>query len=503
MFEDILSKEKTTFKELEENVFGIACEIANEIMKNLLEEYDKQISESRDKARYRHKGYETTTLKTKTGLVEYRRTKYLETLEDGSKKCTYLTDETLEIKNIGQISSGLIDLVVKNIKEVSFRTCSETINNCTGINISSVGVWNIIQKLGQEIKKNEKEKVLAHSEDRLQAGTKETPVVYCEADEICIYTQGKLRSEQIKKYKKEHPDEEVPKRVRNIALKMGMTYEGWKQIGINRFALVGKEYVAGYITGEEMGEIISANLHSKYDMSKVELKVLNSDGASWIKQLLMAGMIHQADNFHIREKISVMVREPEDVDILKEMFFKREYKEMIEYVEFLKYKYDGECEEIEKLNKLKKYLEKRQDSIARYNDDPEVKKKLARFSKRTGLKYKNMGCQESNNYSVLTRRFKHRRMSWSKNGSENLAKVITTYASESCTDIMSNLELQTLPEQFIEYAEKHIREIEENIKKKKLNSKHIGYEMKQGTLTAYPNMLKMLKDKPMSELAYR
>ena len=281
-----------------------------------------------------------------------------------------------------------------------------------------------------------------------------------------------------------------------------MTYEGWENVGTNRFALVGKEYVSGYMTGEEMAEITNANLYSKYNMSKVELRVLNSDGGSWIKQLVTAGVVHQADNFHIREKISTHVRETEDVNILKEMFWKREYKEMLEYVEVLKYKYNGEIEEIEKLNKLKTYLEKRQDSIARYNDNPEVKKKLAKFSKRTGLKYKNMGCQESNNYSLITRRFKRRRMSWSKDGSENLAKVIATYASESCTDIMENLNLQILPKEFIEYAQKHIREIEEDIKRKKRNSKHLGYEFKQGKIT-YPNIRNILKDVPISELAYR
>ena len=30
-----------------------------------------------------------------------------------------------------------------------------------------------------------------------------------------------------------------------------MTYEGWKEIGKNRYELVGKEYVAGYMKGEK------------------------------------------------------------------------------------------------------------------------------------------------------------------------------------------------------------------------------------------------------------
>lgn len=379
------------------------------------------------------------------------------------------------------------------------------INNMTGLSISSVAVWNIVQKLGEEIKEYEKGKVEAFEEDKLKAGEKETPVIYQEADGIMIYTQGEDRKKQEEKYKKEHPNEEVPKKVRNIELKLGMTYEGWTEIRKDRYALVGKEYVAGYMTGEEMANITNANLHSKYDMSKVELRVLNSDGGSWIKKLQTAKTIYQADSYHLKEKITTHVRDAEDANILKNMFYKKEYKEMIEYVEELKYKYDGEVEEIDKLEELKKYLLKRKDNMKRYKDYDGVKEKIKGYSKKTGLKYRNMGCQESNNYCRLTRRMKKKRMSWSKNGSENIAKVITMYASESCTDIIKQLNIELLPESFVEYAEKYIEEIEKNVqemKKQKVKNKEI-YTFKQGTLAGYPNLQKILQDKEISELIYR
>ena len=505
MFKDILTKENVTFKDLEEIAYKIACEFANEILKNMLEEYDKQIMDNRDKTRFRHKGQETTTIKAKTGLVEYRRTKYVEKQDDGSNKCVYLTDNILNIKEIGQVSGGIIDLIVKNISEVSFRVCAEMINNMTGLTISGVAVWNIVQKLGEEIKQYEKEKVEAYQEDKLKAGEKETPTIYQEADGIMIYTQGKDRKEQIEKYKEQHPNEEVPKRVRNIEIKLGMTYEGWKETGKNRYELVGKEYVAGYMTGEEMADITNANLHSKYDMSKVELRVLNSDGGSWIKKLLTAKAIYQADSYHLKEKIATHVRDIEDLEYLKTLFYKKEYSKMIEYVEALKYKYDGEVEEVEKLNELQRYLNKRKDTMKRYKDYDGVKQKLKTYSKKTGLKYRNMGCQESNNYCKLTRRMKKKRMSWSKKGSENIAKVITFYASESCTDIIKDLSIQILPESYVEYAQKYIEEIENNIKKIKKNKVKLKkeYTFKQGSLEGCPGLKKILENKPISELIYR
>ena len=79
---------------------------------------------------------------------------------------------------------------------------------------------------------------------------------------------------------------------------------------------------------------------------------------------------------------------------------------------------------------LEEYDKQLMDKTKAYEDE-KIKLKLGEISKKTGLKYRNMGCQESNNYSILTRRMKHRRMSWSKKGSENIAKVIASRASES------------------------------------------------------------------------
>ena len=100
MFENILTKETISFKDLEEIAFKIACEFANEILRNMLEEYDKKIMNSRDTKEFRHKGKETTTVKAKTGLVEYTRTKYIQKQENGKNKCVYLTDEILNIKEM-------------------------------------------------------------------------------------------------------------------------------------------------------------------------------------------------------------------------------------------------------------------------------------------------------------------------------------------------------------------------------------------------------------------
>ena len=58
----------------------------------------------------------------------------------------------LNIKEKWQISSGIIELIVKNISEFSYQVCAEIINNMTGLSISEVTIWNIVQQLGEDIK---------------------------------------------------------------------------------------------------------------------------------------------------------------------------------------------------------------------------------------------------------------------------------------------------------------------------------------------------------------
>ena len=343
MFDNILTKENVSFKDLEQICFKIACEFAKQMLKTMLEEYDKKIMESRNKQLYRNKGLKGTTVKTIIGEVEYNRRMYINTEE---KKSVFLMDEQLEIKGIGEVSEGIINIIIDNIKELSYRACAKAISEMTGLEISSVAIWNIVQDLGEQIKGLEKEKVSAYEEDMLESGKKEISVLYQEADGVMICTQGEDRKKQFEEYRKAHPNEEIPKKVRNVEIKLGMTYEGWKEIGKDRYGLVGKEFVAGYMTGEEMSKITNANLYGKYNMKKVEIRALNSDGGSWIKKLWTKDAIIQADPYHFEEKIRTCIRDEEDVQKMKELYYKRNYIEMIKLIEELKFKYDGEYEEV-------------------------------------------------------------------------------------------------------------------------------------------------------------
>ena len=104
------------------------------------------------------------------------------------------------------------------------------------------------------------------------------------------------------------------------------------------------------------------------------------------------------------------------------------------------------------------YYKREAQGILEYIE--ELKKKLKVYNKQTGLLYRNAGCQESNNYCELTKRFKRRRMSWTEKGATNLVKVITTIDSESCNDIFEYLKVDVSVENYKEFVDKHIEETE-------------------------------------------
>lgn len=79
-----------------------------EIIKLLLESYDKKLMNARDSKKYRHKGLRTTHVNTVMGEVKYRRAMY-EIEENCITKTVYLLDEKLNISAEGNVSSNLVE----------------------------------------------------------------------------------------------------------------------------------------------------------------------------------------------------------------------------------------------------------------------------------------------------------------------------------------------------------------------------------------------------------
>ncbi len=427
MMKTMIKENGLTFKEIEQNIYRFFCKIAQEATTEFLEEYDRKMMEERDRSAYRHKGYRTTTVKTVYGEVTYRRAVYEHTDDSGSTRFVYLLDETLELKNVGLISENYAELLISGITTKSYRNCAEEVSESSGQSISAMGVWNVVQALGENIHRDEKELADRHKKQPLQ-GEKTAPVLFEETDGVSIKLQGKDRkmSESGK-----------------AEMKVAIAYDGWKCTENGRYVLDGKVAFAGFESSKEFHKIREAKIAAEYDLDETEVRILNGDGASWIKNVPDRSTVFQLDPFHrnkaIKENISNCIAQ----DDIKELLEEGDVDGMFHYLELYRNSLSDDGE-IEKAEKLIGYFTSNAEGLLPY----QMRKELPECPK--GLEYRNLGTMENHVWSIVAHRMKHNHTTWSKNGANNLAKLLAKKCEGKLYEVTAKLKKPLFEEEWTE-----------------------------------------------------
>lgn len=409
---------------------------------------------ARDKKKYRHKGLRGTSVNTVMGEVKFRRVMY-EIEEDGVTKTVYLLDEKLHINVEGKVSSNLVEKVIEVVPITdSYRKAETVINETTNTSLSHEKIRNIIVKIGDKITNKEKEERKIFDKNQLIAGLKEITALFEEADGIWINLQGKDRKERLEENKKkaEKGNKEFnPNMKIKTELKLHVMYEGWKKDD-PRHSLVNKQYIAGIMKPKEIAKLRDARVFSKYDESKIKLRVTNGDGAKWTKGTTAKGGFYQKDQFHIMQEITRDVPK-EYRNVIVELINKKEYDKIKAAINGLKYELGGEYKEIKKLNKLESYLS---NDLARYQDVVQVPEAPE------GMEYRNMGIQESQIFSMLKKRFCSGRKAFSIHGANALSKICVLSEKFKIDDIEEPIPIDTSVEDWIKEIEKEVRKTKKN-----------------------------------------
>lgn len=462
MFEEIVTEDGVKFNNLEKKIYKFVCMLGCMIIKYILESRDKKLMKTRDKKKFRHKGYKQNCIKTIMGEIEYQRAVYV-VKEDGETKYVYLLDEDMKIETIGKVSINLAEKALSiAVNTPSYRKGEEEIRNTTNETLSHEGLRKLVVTTGEKIEAKENEEIELFEEKKLIKGTKEILALFEEADGLWVNLQGKDRQEQIEKYKKQcekkGKEYKKPKSVKT-ELKLHVTYEGWKKED-TRHRLVNKTYIAGMMSSKKLEKIRNARIYQKYDEEKIELRVMNGDGARWIKNITARGAISQKDNFHIQQEIVRDIAEKEYRKELTKMIEEKRYNEVQGYIENLKYELGGEEKAVKKLNKLQSYLK---EGLPRYQDI--LKEQGKEIPKEPeGIEYRNPGIMESQIFTVLKVRLASGRKSFGKRGASSLAKVCAMKVEHK-----GNIEIEKIesPIEIDNSVEEWIKEIEENVRKNK------------------------------------
>ena len=260
-------------------------------------------------------------------------------------------------------------------------------------------------------------------------GEKESPVLFEEADGVYIKLQGKDR----KKSKQDKAE-----------IKIGIAYDGWKKTSEDRYALVNKVIVAGFAHAKEFHEYREAAIAEKFNLDEVCQRILNADGASWIKKVKDKSTCFQLDPFHrnkaVKEKIHDKTAQKDVLELLEE----QDIEGVFHYLELYKNSL-SEAAEIEDTEELIHYYENNREGLLPYQAQG-----LELPENPEGLEYRNMGTMENHVWSVIAKRMKHNHTSWSKRGGNHLAKILAKKCSGKLYEVTEKLKRPVFEEEKVE-----------------------------------------------------
>lgn len=481
---EIISKNNEKFNEFEEKTWKKLMEQGIKEVQEWFRKIDEILLKSRDKQFLKPKDFKKTTIKCRFGYVEYFRRRY-ELNINGNKTYVYLLDEYLEIANIGQYSQSIVEMVMREIVEKSYRQTAKTINEDTGIYMAHTAARNIVLKVAEKIKVMEKEKARLYERGELE-GTREKDMIFCEHDGIYFYMQDRKNNKEKRK-----------ERLKREA-KIGVIHEGKEARNTNDKRLINKQIVATIGTAKEFKKLVDVEIGIKYNESKLKRIIVNGDGAGWTHSIVEgAKEIFQLDMAHIQKKIYDAVKEKEYLKLMQGIVYTSQPEQIfnIIYNYKVELEYDKKEEELNKVIELEEYLKNNEEGLLRYQY--RLGFKIEELNQLMDT-YPSLGTEESQMYCCCRKRMKRNRTSWSLMGAEAMLKVISHIKSNTLEEIVTGKMKEKIEEELS-------KRVVEPKKIKKIKYQEMKYSTKNSIIENVEGWKKLrikslLRDKKCSEL---
>ncbi|MGN1023723.1 MAG: ISLre2 family transposase [Lachnospiraceae bacterium] len=396
-------EEFADFADLENSLFEALMAAGRELFRTMLSALDEKLLETRDQEAYRNKGLRKTCVKTRLGEVEYDRHVYEQRRADGSKQYVYLLDEALGKQTVGTVSMTVCQMAAEAVTESTYRSSSRQIAEMTGLTLSHQGVWNIVQKLG-EAREEEIEQQRVRAKAGQGRGELVSKILYEEADGIWLKLQGADRKEKGAK----------------AEMKLAIAYDGalWST-GKKRRTLDNKVAYAGFEPAKEFMARKEGVIADHYDVDEIELRVVNGDGAAWIKSGRDADGIYVLDEFHRNKAITEYVDDEDLRQTMRQLLYEGKIDDLLLCIE-ASIESTLDEQEQEKRRSLLAYFTNNKEGLLDYYHRgitiPETRHK--------DIHHARLGSMESNIFTIIGNRMKGRRACWSLRGAGNLARLL-------------------------------------------------------------------------------
>ena len=135
-----ITNNEIKFNDLEEKMWKKKMQEGLEELRNQLRTIDNQLLKDKNNAELEVKDFQKTTIKCKFGDLEFYRRRY-KLIKNGKTRMVYLLDIYLELGYSGQYSQSIVELVLREATEKSYRKTTETIRETTNVSNSNGTDW--------------------------------------------------------------------------------------------------------------------------------------------------------------------------------------------------------------------------------------------------------------------------------------------------------------------------------------------------------------------------
>ena len=446
-----ITNNEIKFNDLEEKMWKKKMQEGLDELRDQLRRIDYQLLKNRNNELLEPKDFQSTTIKCRFGDLDINRRRYKLKKNNNEVEWVYLLDIYLELGYSGEYSQSIVEMVLKEATEKSYRKTAETIEKNTNVSISHTTARKILIDFSENrIEKIEKEKLKLYEKGYIE-GTKELKIIYEESDGIFISKQNRKKNKEARKGKK----------LKN-EIKIGIVHEGFEKRYSKDFKVKNKQMIATTKSAKYFKKLEDMTIGTTYKESSIEKIIINADGAGWCKDIAESPKErYQLDMFHIQKKISEAVTDIEYKKLMS-VIVKTDKPEDIFGIIYnykVELEYDGNEEELSKVKELEEYLRNNRKGLLRYQYELGLTKE--EIEKLDETEYRNLGTEESQVYSGCRKRMKKNRTSWSDRGSEAMVKVISYIKSNILEDLLTGKMKKAIDKELSERVEepKKIRKV--------------------------------------------
>ena len=274
-------KELKQIRDLENILFHKALEWAKKTFKAIVEQIDDLIARYRDRAlSIEHK--RETWYRTRFGLIRITRRHYR--YPDGTYH--YPLDELLGLEKYRHTTAAVHAIASELASQMPFRRSAEVLHKTTAIDISHRTIHRLTQRVADRYLEqwDQRTQWFLHTGELPESAGKKINLLLVEAD-------GTMLSLQREK-------------ARKTEAKAGIAYEGWEQIGKDRYRTMNKSIYMDIAPSDTFWTSMTIKLHEKYKVESIGDVIMGGDGARWVKDgIAYFGGRYQLCRYHLNREL--------------------------------------------------------------------------------------------------------------------------------------------------------------------------------------------------------